>query len=57
MKWTDPIVAEVRRIREEYAARFNYDLHAMFLDLKEQEKAQRSHDCVLCQRRSDTQTQ
>ncbi len=38
MKWTDPIVAEIRRIRDEYAARFNYDLHAMFLDLKEQEK-------------------
>lgn len=38
MSWTDPIVAEIRRIREAYAARFNYDLRAMYLDLKEQEK-------------------
>jgi hypothetical protein len=26
----DPIVAEVRRAREEIAARFNYDLNAIF---------------------------
>ena len=25
----DPIVAEIRRIREEIAARFNYDIHAI----------------------------
>ena len=36
--WEDPIVAEIRRIREEHAARFNYDLRAIFDDLKEQEK-------------------
>lgn len=30
----DPIVDEVRRIREEYAARFNYDLDAICQDLK-----------------------
>jgi len=35
----DPIVDEVRRIRDEHAAGFNYDLHAIYLDLKEQEKA------------------
>lgn len=34
----DPIVAEVRRIREEYAAQFNYDLRAIFKDLKEQQE-------------------
>ena len=34
----DPIVEEVRRVREEYAARFNYDLDAIFRDIKEQEK-------------------
>lgn len=34
----DPIVDEVRRIREEYAARFNYDLNAIYRDIKEQEK-------------------
>jgi hypothetical protein len=34
----DPIVDEVRRIRDEYAARFNYNLDAMFQDIKEQER-------------------
>ena len=36
--WQDPIVEEVRQAREAYAARFNYDLQAMFHDLKEQEE-------------------
>jgi len=30
----DPIVEEVRRIREEHAARFNYDVDAIYNDLK-----------------------
>jgi len=34
----DPIVDEVRRIRDAYAARFNYDLDAIFQDIKEQER-------------------
>ena len=34
----DPIVDEVRRIRDEYAARFNYDLDLMFLDIKKRER-------------------
>lgn len=38
MSWSDPIVDEVRRVREAYAARFNYDLRAIYRDLKEQEK-------------------
>jgi hypothetical protein len=38
MTWSDPIVDEVRRVREAYAARFNYDLRAIYRDLKEQEK-------------------
>jgi hypothetical protein len=35
---SDPIVDEVRRVREAHAARFNYDLDAIFRDIKEQEK-------------------
>jgi hypothetical protein len=35
---TDPIVAEVRRIRDAHAAKFNYDPDAIFRDIKEQEK-------------------
>lgn len=35
--WEDPIVEEVRRARQEYAAKFNYDLDGICQDLKEQE--------------------
>lgn len=38
MTWSDPIVDEVRRARDAYAARFNYDLRAIFRDLKEKER-------------------
>ena len=34
----DPIVAEVRRIRQEHAARFGYDLDLIVEDLKAQEQ-------------------
>lgn len=34
----DPIVEEVRRVRDAHAATFNYDLDAIFQDIKEQEK-------------------
>ena len=34
----DPIVEEVRRLRDEYAAQFNYDLGAIYADLKRIEK-------------------
>jgi hypothetical protein len=35
----DPVVEEVRRIRQEHAAQFDYDLRAIFADLKQSEKA------------------
>ena len=31
---TDPIIAEIRAFRDEYAARFDYDVAAMFKDLQ-----------------------
>ena len=34
----DPIVAEVRRARETHAAQFNFDLRAIYRDLKAQEE-------------------
>ncbi len=34
----DEIMAEVRRVRDEYAASFNYDLNLMYQDLKRIEK-------------------
>jgi len=36
--WKDPIVEEVRRARGAHAARFNYDLDAIFDDLTAQER-------------------
>ena len=36
--WEDPIVQEIRRIREAHSNRFNNDLQAIYQHLKEQEK-------------------
>ncbi len=43
--WQDPIVAEVRQARESHAARFNFDLTAIYRALKEQEE-QSQHEKV-----------
>ena len=37
--WTDPIVEEVRKARDEHAKRLNNDLQAIVDDLKKQQKA------------------
>jgi len=37
----DPIVEEVRRVREEYARQFAYDLCAMAEDLRKREQEHR----------------
>jgi hypothetical protein len=34
---TDTIVEEIRRIRDEHARQFNYDLHAMCEDLRREQ--------------------
>lgn len=34
----DNIVAEVRQVREAYAKQFNYDIHAMWRDLKKRQQ-------------------
>lgn len=33
----DPIVAELRRIRDQLAAKFNYDVEAFFADIRKRE--------------------
>ena len=33
----DPIVASVRKVRDELAAAFDYDVHAIFADLRRRE--------------------
>ena len=35
---SDPIVEEVRRVRQEYVKRLNYDLHAIAADLRKHEQ-------------------
>jgi hypothetical protein len=37
--WDDPIVEEVRAIRDAHAKKFNYDLKAIAADLKKRQKA------------------
>jgi hypothetical protein len=36
--WEDKIVEETRKVREDYAAKFQYNLEAIYLDLKTQER-------------------
>lgn len=37
--WRDPVVEEVRKLRDQYARQFDYDLKRIFQDLREQERA------------------
>ena len=39
--WTDEIVAETRRVRDTQAAQFNYEVEALYRDLKAKEQASR----------------
>ena len=41
--WESPIVLEVRKVKEHLAAKFNYDIDAMFRDLRESEKTSGRH--------------
>jgi hypothetical protein len=35
---TDPILEEIYKAREDYAKQFNYDLNAMFADLRRRQQ-------------------
>ena len=35
---SDPIIEEIRQIRQEHAKQFNYDLRAIVADLRQQEQ-------------------
>lgn len=42
----DPVIAEVRAVRDEYAARFDYDVGRMFRDIQTgQEVSDRKYIC------------
>ena len=36
--WRDPIVEEIRKVREEHAARFGFDLDAIVADFRKREQ-------------------
>lgn len=36
--WKDPVVEEVRKVRQQHAKRFNYDLRAIMDDLRKQQE-------------------
>ena len=49
----DPVITEVRAIRDEYAARFDYDVGKMFRDLQDRQNASdRSYVCYPARRPS-----
>jgi hypothetical protein len=35
--WEDPIVTEVRKVREQLARQFAFDVHAIFADLRKRQ--------------------
>jgi hypothetical protein len=35
--WRDPVVEEIRHIRDEYAKKFEYDLHAICEDIRDRQ--------------------
>jgi hypothetical protein len=41
MIWNDPIVEEIRKIRESHAAKFHFDVIAIGRDLQERQRASR----------------
>jgi len=54
MTWIDPIVEEVRMIRDAHAKQFSYDLKAIYSDLKQREQDSGRHYVSLSPRRVDT---
>ncbi len=37
MMWKDSIVAEIHKYRDEYAKKFNYDIHAICQDIRKKQ--------------------
>jgi hypothetical protein len=53
--WNDEIVEEIHQIREAYAKSFDYDLNAIFEDLRKKE-AESGREIVSLSRKSDLTT-
>lgn len=35
--WEDPIVSDIRRVREQLAAEYNFDVHAIFAEMQKRQ--------------------
>lgn len=44
--WQDEIVEEIHRVRDAYAARFDYDLDAIFNDIRQRQEQERRNGTV-----------
>lgn len=47
--WQDPIVEEIHNIREEYAKKFNYDIHAICEDIRKMQAVRKNHILISLQ--------
>jgi hypothetical protein len=36
--WEDPIVSDVRRLREQLASKLNFDVHAIFAEMQKRQR-------------------
>jgi hypothetical protein len=52
--WRDPIVAEVRRVKEEIAAEFNFDPWALAQSYKKQQEDDAASGVVIVNREVET---
>lgn len=52
--WKDPIVEDIRKFREAHAKKFNYDLNAIYQDLKKQEQESKRKIVSLRPKRIET---
>ena len=50
---TDPIIAEVRAVRDQHAARFGYDVKAIFRDIQARQEASSQSEIASCIRSSN----
>ncbi len=53
MTWNDEIVDEVRRVREEHAEKFNYDISAICADIRRKQAESKRRVVSLEQKESD----
>ncbi len=53
MTWNDEIVDEVRRVRDEHAEKFNYDISAICADIRQKQADSKRKIVSLEQKKSE----